>query len=180
MPLGVLGLGEPGTISLLTGEDCAERTWLVNAIILGQDLVDDGSSFVRIQLRHRNTFFSQWCLEPAEEMGLMQSASVRPSRNLFKDPVYGQPGDNVGTSSHEQSEYTRARIQAYLNKTREEFSREAYVQGSSDELACRALYGEYALFFPADYLAMGGNGLHLDRIEDILLRFDYVSVAKQW
>lgn len=181
MPLGVLGLGEAGTVSLLTGEDCAERIWLVNAVIQGEDLVDDGSSFIRIQLRHRNTFFSQWCLEPGEEMDQMQSASVRPSRNLFKDPVYGAPGENVGTSSHEQSEFTRARIQAYLNISQDEFSAEAYQQGSSDELACRALYGEYALFFPASYLALdGGQGLHLDRIDDILLRFDYVSVAKQW
>ena len=46
-------------------------------------------------------------------------------------------------------------------------------------LAGRGLYGDYAIFFPADSLAIGSNeGLVLPQVEDILLRLDYVSVAR--
>jgi hypothetical protein len=177
-PLGTLDLGDPGTIGLLTGSDCAERTWSVNLVIQGPDIVDDGSTFTRVDLMHRNTFYSQWCLEPGEDQGPMQSASVRPSVNLFKDPVWGS---DYGETDTTQSDYTRTRIEAYFNKTREEFEAEDYQQGAKEELATRALYGEYALFFPAEFLATEStDGLHLDRIEDILLRIDYVSAAKVW
>ena len=41
------------------------------------------------------------------------------------------------------------------------------------------LFGDYALFFPAQTLSSGSNagGLHLHRIEDILRRIEYISAA---
>jgi hypothetical protein len=181
MPLAALGLGNPGTIPLLTGSDCAERVWAVNAVVNGTDVLDGQASLTRVELWHRDTFFSQWCLPPAAGADPMQSASVRPSRNLFKDPVWGAASDSAGTAVRDASGFSKARLQAYLNVTQAEFEKESYTQGSSEELAARGLYGEYALFFPAEQLAVGsGQGLHLERLDDILLRFDYVSVAKSF
>jgi hypothetical protein len=181
MPLGVIGLGDPGTVAMLTGADCAERNWSVNAVIQGEDLVLDEATFIRMELLQRNTFFSQWCGTPCSGEGLLQSSSVRPARNLFKDPVWGTPGDNVGESVRDQSDFARTRIEAYLNVSRDAFSQGDYEQGASTELAGRGLYGEYALFFAAEWLDLDGKGgLRLENVDDILLRFDYVSVAKPW
>jgi hypothetical protein len=70
-------------------------------------------------------------------------------------------------------------MQPYLNVSRVELEREDYAQGGTTELAGRGLFGEYALFIPASVLSLDGSpGLRLDRIEDILLRLDYVSVAR--
>ena len=70
-------------------------------------------------------------------------------------------------------------MQPYLNVSRAEFEKEDYSQGATTELAGRGLYGDYALFIPAGALSVDGSeGLRLDKIEDILLRLDYVSVAK--
>jgi len=177
-PLGVLGLGEPGTIALLAGSDCAERIWSVNLVIQGDDLVDDESTYTRVDLLQRNTFFSQWCVEPGDDLPPVQVSSVRPSHNLFKDPIWGA---DYGESDTTQSDFTRTRIEAYFNIDRAEFEAEDYQQGAKEELATRAIYGEYALFFPVDFLAVdGSSGLHLKRIDDILLRIDYVSAAKAW
>jgi hypothetical protein len=47
------------------------------------------------------------------------------------------------------------------------------------ELAGRGLYGDYALFLPAEVLSRdGSDGLDLDRVTDVLLRLEYVSVAR--
>jgi hypothetical protein len=181
MPLGVIGLGEPGTIALLTGSDCAERIWSVNATLHGLDLMDDDSTNIRMDLFHRNTFFSQWCVEPGEDQPDMQNTSVRPARNLLRDPVWGALSSDPGVSVRDQSDYAKTRIQSYFNVASEVFQEDDYDDGASEELAGRGLYGEYALFFPAEQLAMeGSDGLHLERVEDILIRFDYVSVAKNW
>jgi hypothetical protein len=177
-PLGVIGIGDAGGILLLTGADCAERVWSVNATLHGDALVEDEASFTRIELLQRNTFYSQWCEEPGVGEPQLQSSSVRPSRNLFKDPVWA--GD-FGNQNPDESEYVRARLQAYHNVSRSDFEAEAYNQGSSEELAARGLFGEYALFFPAEYLhGDGEGGLFLNRLDDVLLRIDYVSAAKRW
>ena len=181
MPLGVIGLGDPGTVAMLTGADCAERNWSVNAVLQGEDLVQDDSAYIRMELLQRNTFFSQWCGVPCQGEDILQASSVRPARNLFMDPVWGTPGEGVGASVRDQSDFARTRIEAYLNITRDEFSQGDYDQGASTELAGRGLYGEYALFFAAEWLDMDGKGgLCLENVDDVLLRFDYVSVAKPW
>lgn len=182
-PLGRIGIGDPGGIPILAGTDCAERLWSVNASVLGDEPYIGGSTFTRVVLRKRNTFYSQWCggTHDAE----FQVASTRPSRNLFLDP-YGweesltpaTPRPDT-TSIDETNGYSNARISAYFNVSRAELEDERYFNGDSQELAGRALYGDYALFFPADTLSDGRrDGLVLNRIDDVLLRFDYVSVAR--
>jgi hypothetical protein len=174
-PLGVIGLGEPGTIPLLTGADCSERIWSVNATIHGDGISGSSSTMTRIELLQENSFYSQWCVEPSEGDPPLQQVSTRPMRNLFRDPVYG--GD-FGSRVADATPYVRARIQAYHNVGWAAFEREGYHDGESEELAARALYGDWALFIPAEML--GPQGLLLERVDDILLRFDYVSAAKSW
>ncbi|MBN1774103.1 MAG: hypothetical protein JXB32_22785 [Deltaproteobacteria bacterium] len=178
-PLGTMGLGDAQGIPVLAAHDCAERVWSVNASILGSEELWRGSSpstYTRVDLLKENTFYSQWC-SPGDEP--FQTASVRPSRNLFRDPVLGgEYGTSLGPGS-EAAEFTRARIEAYFNVDREAFEADDYANGDTSELAARGLYGRYALFIPAEVLAVaGGNGLVLNEVDDILLRLDYVSVAR--
>jgi len=106
-------------------------------------------------------------------------ASVRPSHNLFRDPVYGGDyGSDLGPQNEAQ-QFTRARIEAYFNVGRTSFESDDYANGETSELAARGLYGRYALFLPAGILSIAGSrGLSLNEVDDILLRLDYVSVAR--
>lgn len=67
-PLGSTGAGSALGVPLLTGTDCAERVWSVNASLVGapsRELYAGDTTFTRVVLRKRNTFFSQWCSTPA-------------------------------------------------------------------------------------------------------------------
>lgn len=183
VPLGAYGLETNGVPIYSTG-DCAERVWSVNASILGSDVIEgSASTFVRVDLEKDNTFFSQWCGDaPADAP--FQTASVRPTRNLFREPGVGE---SVGESFGVEQGLTgasRARIQAFLNVDRATMEDPTYANGETSELAARGLFGRYAIFVPADLIAEessnGGftNGIVFDRVDDILLRFDYVSVAE--
>ena len=182
-PLGRQELGEYQGISLLAGTDCAERLWSANMSLVGEDINQGGdSSFSRVVLRKRNTFFSQWCDESAHD-DVFQMASTRPSRNLFLDPYARDESTTPVTSglgsSDETEAFSNSRISAYFNISRGELEAEAYTQGSTRELAGRGLYGDYAIFFPAETLSDGGSsGLDLEALDDILMRFDYVSVSQ--
>lgn len=177
-PLGTLALGDPGTIHLLTGAECAERTWSVTVSLQGTDLTGDNTTYVQLGVLQKNDFYSQWCLTPGEDQGEVQLASVRPARNLFLDPVWG--GD-FGASTPSESEYVISLVDAYFNVTWDTFAGADYSDGSDMALACRGLYGEYALFLPSQILSIDdSDGLHLRRIDDVWVRFDYVSAAKQW
>jgi hypothetical protein len=185
-PLGTLGLGDSQGIPLLSGTRCAERLWSVNASLLSHTPhIFEGSdtTFTNIQLRQRNTFYSQWCNPPGDDP--LQVASTRPSRNLFLDPLSYEDSMGEGrmtvdsSASDDVNAYTTAEIQAYFNVERAELESEDYSAGDSQELAGRGLFGDYALFFPASILSIdGGNGLRLDNVSDVLLRFEYVSVAQ--
>lgn len=182
-PVGSFDHGDAKGVSLLTGTDCAERVWSINASLQGDELYEGSdTTFSRIVLRKRNTFYSQWCAS-GDRDDEVQVASTRPERNLFVDPYAAEYSktaatESVGTGSGERG-FTNARISAYFNVPRAEMEDESYFNGDSQELAGRGLYGDYALFFPKETLAEdGGNGLRLENIEDVLLRFDYVSVAK--
>jgi hypothetical protein len=167
--------GQGAGIPLLAGSDCAERLWSVNASILGDGVVaPDAGTSSRIELWKSNTFYSQWCSAPGTGPRY-QVESVRPEINLFQEPgVAGTPGNGRSFS-----QYTRARVQAYHNVPRASFEAGEYGQGSTSELATRGLWGEYVLFFPASTLKSSQpDGLDLSRIDDILLRLDYVSVAR--
>ena len=83
----------------------------------------------------------------------------------------------------EPETFTKARIEAYFGVDRAALESEEYASGDTSELAARGLSGRYALFLPAEVLSrfQGGartDGLVLDRVDDILLRLDYVSVAR--
>ncbi len=180
VPMGSLGMGETFGIPILAGSDCAERLWGVNATIQGNDLTtNESGSYTRVTLKHKNTFFSQWCLDVGEEFGDLQRSTVRPAKNLFKDPVWG--GEDAVTEGTDlnQNDYKSARILAYHNKTQAELEDVGYTTGASEELRARGLYGDYALFIDKDYLATDeSDGLNLQQVSDILLRFDYLSIAK--
>lgn len=175
-PLGTLGLGKSQGLPIVADNDCAERLWSVNAAVLGEGVYEGNvSSFTRLDLLKKNTFFSQWCKEPTEDEPF-QVASVRPAINLLQDPA--DPNRHKPTDQ-DVNDYTRGRMQPYLNVSREEFEQEDYAQGATTELAGRGLYGDYALFIPKSALSLDGSaGLRLEKIEDILLRLDYVSVAR--
>ena len=199
-PLGALN-GNALGIPVLSTTDCAERVWSVNASIEGSQTLERGSAttFARVDLLKKNTFFSQWCGAPpagSTASTQFQVASVNPSHNLFLDPMYGPSvqGNTTGVAASDSvpSEIaldSRARIQAYFNVSQATFEDDSYDNGETSELAARGLYGDYALFFSSDVLSLpqvdaSGNitgytdGLDLTQIDDILLRIDYVSVAK--
>lgn len=191
-PLGALKIGDAQGIPVIAGEDCAERIWSTNASVLGdpQSLVHgDQSTFTRMDLLKNNTFYSQWCGAPAPGQAAFQHASVRPSVNLFADPEFGVSmigASSVGDlgASSETQQFSTARMQPRLNVSRADFESTMYENGQTSELAARGLYGEYILSIPAEVLSIRrpdgtySDGLNLDAVDDILLRFDYVSVAR--
>ena len=191
-PLAELGLGQSTGIPLYADNDCAERVWSVNASIIGgADSLEGGGpdredlyrgsdqTFMRLDLLKQNTFYSQWCGQPPAELGRFQTASVRPSRNLFRGAT-----ESFDPAEGEEARYSRARIEAYFNVPRAEFEADEYANGETSELAARGLYGDYALFIPAGVLSSRQSdgtytdGLNLDEVDDILLRLDYLSVAR--
>lgn len=183
-PLGAIG-ADPGAVAIYGTSDCAERLWAVNASMVGTDVFEGSdTSFVRIELQKQNTFYSQWCGTAPDDQPF-QMASVRPTRNLFREPGTGESvgADEFGTELG-LTQYSRARIEAFFDVSRAELENPMYANGETSELAARGLFGEYALFIPAELIAResltGGytSGLVLDRVDDILLRLDYVSVAR--
>ena len=177
-PLGALGYETRG-VSIFAQNDCAERLWSLNASILGQDLYKGSdTSNVRVDVLKRNTFFSQWCTDPADGEERFQLASVRPNRNLFREPGAGANVDVGAGADRGVEAFSRARVQAFFNVSRADFEDPRYESGATGELAARGLYGDYALFIPAAQISRdGSNGLVLENVEDILIRLDYVSVA---
>jgi hypothetical protein len=124
-------------------------------------------------LLKRNTFSSQWCQGKGEGSDY-QVASVRPSAELFR------PGGSTGDESEGES-FTPSLLFPWFNVPRSELYRETYTEGSSEELAGRGLYGEYLLLFPESGLLERtdddtSNDFPLANIEDVLIRFDLISV----
>ncbi len=188
-PLGDPSFGQHNTqsIGIFAGTSCAERIWSVFAAIEGSDnlfIGSDSTPFAQINLLKSNTFYSQWCSTPSPDGTPFQKSTVNPSINLFEDPEQGAPGQTsgFGTGSGNTS-YTPARLDAYFNVTATALAQQAYANGQDNELATRGLYGDYALYLPAAELSQPGvagpsTGLDLNAVDDILLRIDYVSVAK--
>ncbi len=185
VPSGTVGLGDPGGIPLLTGLDCAERLWSVGASLVGDEVLRDvDSNRTRIVVRKRNRFFSQWCDPRADSE--FQVRATRPSRNLLADPFGDYVGAERGSSNSarlddaaEADAFTSARLQPLVGLTRSDLETMERVPGASRELAGRGLYGEYTLFLPREFLAAEGRGgIDLGAVEDVLLRLDYVSVAR--
>ncbi len=75
-------------------------------------------------------------------------------------------------------------LQPYFNVVRSDFYRDSYVTGASEALAGHGLYGEYILLFPeAGLLNWTQRATRppfpLEKVQDVLLRFDFVAVTKQ-
>lgn len=180
-PVGTLGIGLTQGVEILSGNSCAERLWSVALAVQGEDpLPDSPSSIVPLSIRHRNTFISQWC-EPPSEMELFRTASVRPSKNLFRDP-YDDTSITDATPAppeglDETRGFTDATIDARLNVPLADLERDSYADGLSYELAGRGLYGEYALWIPASRDGTP-SPLSLEGVDDVLLRIEYLSVSR--
>lgn len=179
-PFGALRLGDAGAIPLLSGLNCAERLWSVNASVLGSDLMNrTDTTIVSLQIRKRNTFSSQWC--DGRESSEAQVATTRPSRNLFVDPFsansWGADRElSQLTDTREVTGFSRATVQARINVTQEELERESFSDGDSTALAGRGVFGDYTLFIPATAQSIEGSaGLRLENVEDVLIRLDYVA-----
>ena len=73
----------------------------------------------------------------------------------------------------QSSEFTAASIYPWFNIRKTDFYKTTYQDGDSEELAGRGLYGDYVLLFPQQLL---DGGFPIEKVEDVLLRFDYLSV----
>jgi hypothetical protein len=160
---------------------CAERLWQVTATIQGDGLSDTEPG-AAIKLLKRNTFNSQWCAGLGDGSPV-QVGHLEPSSNLFKQ----DPGTPV---AGETDAFSTAAIYPWFNVRRADFYKTQYAEGSSQELAGRGLYGDYILLFPSELLegrevpnppdgqieGLRIDQFPLDRVEDVLLRFDYLSV----
>jgi hypothetical protein len=158
---------------------CAERLWRVSATVQG-DITDIAEPGTHILLRKSNVFQSQWC----EGMGngsAYQQASTSHTANLLR--ADDAPG------AEDRAEFTNAVLFPWFNVRRSDFYRDAYTEGSSEEMAGRGLYGEYVLIFPYHGMlepdpacnrdvdrSCADPFRHLRQVEDVLIRFDYYSV----
>jgi len=145
---------------------CAERLWSVSAALHG-DLLGVIEPRVPVFILKRNTFASQWCAGKTSSGEQFQPGSIRPSVNLFVD------GASSG-QANETETFSWAFVDAWINVKRKDFYSDSYHEGASSELAGRGLYGEYMLLFPQ--FGFLDNEVPLDRVEDVLLKFEYVSV----
>ncbi len=145
---------------------CGERLWTVSASLQGFNLNID-QPVIPLYFMKRNTFESQWC-DGHGDGSQFQTGGIRPSANLFRD-------QGETTSEAQTQAFTWSLLQPYVNTPRNEFYRETYAEGSTEELAGRGLYGDYILLFPWDGLLEYDFGIQ--NVEDVLLRFDYLSVA---
>ncbi|MDE0882126.1 MAG: hypothetical protein OSB21_05980 [Myxococcota bacterium] len=155
---------------LFNGDNCAERLWSIAVSLTGPSSVNQGTrSLPQVGLQKSNTFMSRLC-SGASEDDPFYSESARPWRNLF-----GEDGQNRENAARP---YTAINFQVLHNVSVESLNGDAV--GSDKTLAGMGLFGDYALFFSKQSLASSRDpaGLHLQRIEDILLRFEYISAAR--
>jgi hypothetical protein len=152
---------------------CGERLWTATATIQG-DGIEASAPGASVLLLKRNTFASQYCSgkSPATDTSgnpipaqQMQVGVIHESADLF------QPGSAVDLS--DANEFTAALLYPWFNIPKTQFYATSYQNGSSQELAGRGLYGDYVLLFPQEVL---DGGFALGNVEDVLLRFDYLSV----
>jgi hypothetical protein len=160
---------------------CAERVWRVTATVQGDGL-SDREPGVPLKLLKKNSFGSQWC-DGRGDGSLFQTGHIQPSRNLFKD-------QSQGGQAGEDEQFSAASIYPFFNVRRADFFKEQFQEGASEELAGRGLYGDYVLLFPREMLlgetlsspsetqygTIEDAKFPLERVEDVLLRFDYLSV----
>jgi hypothetical protein len=146
---------------------CGERLWRVTATVQGDGLSPLAPGTPLLLLK-RNTFYSQFCAGHGEGQ-IHQVNSVRPSSQLFTGGSTGVPDGAEAFST--------AAIFPWFNVRRFDFYNVSYRNGASEELAGRGLYGDYILLFPKEILdEQASPPFPLDKVEDVLLRLDYLSV----
>ena len=145
---------------------CAERLWRVTATVQGDGL-DIGAPTIPMVVLKSSSFASQWC----EDHGTGDDDGFQ---NAWSGPLVA-----LGhAESSDSNDFTPASISAWLNVRRSDLYRDQYSEGASEELAGRGLYGEYILLFPrAGLFDRPGPSLPLEMVEDVLVRFDYVSIS---
>lgn len=166
--------------------NCAERLWSVAAAVVGDDGFNPGGTQTELHILKRNRFSSGWCSAGAD--GEQQVARFDPSRNLFLDSEVPR---SIGVPTDVANPYTRLVLNnTATNATRADLERSSYDQGVQAGLAGRGLFGEYALFIPAETLryevcdvggacaTSGEGGLDLAGVRDVLLRFEYTAAAR--
>ncbi|NOK01953.1 MULTISPECIES: hypothetical protein [Myxococcus] len=150
---------------------CAERVWSVRALVttghLGNWVEANG---VQVLLYKRNAFQSHWCDSLGRGDG--SDFQVRASRPSLDLTGLGGQHNRASTAA-----WSAAGLQAKLNMEQADWvSLGCTIQtGCSDELAGRGFYGEYLLLVP--YLGALENGFPVNKIADIHLRFDVVSIS---
>jgi hypothetical protein len=171
-----LGQGVPFTLgpSGILETRCGERVWRATATLQG-DGIESSAPGASVLLLKRNTFSSQYCngKSPPQTTDTgatipgpkMQVGVVHTSAQLFR------PGANVDLSDAEQ--FTAAQLFPWFNVRRTDLYKTSFRDGASEELAGRGLYGDYVLLFPKQVLE---DGFALEKVEDVLLRLDYLSV----
>lgn len=147
---------------------CAERLWSVNASLEG-DFLSGAVPRLPVMLLKENTFQSQWC-GASPDGSERQSGKWQPFVNHFAS------GGTEDIRLVGDDGYTWSQIDAWVNVRRSDFYKEGYAEGASSELAGRGLYGGYMLLIPWKGF-LDRDPTVLNRLEDILLRFDIVSVA---
>jgi hypothetical protein len=152
---------------------CGERLWRVAATVQG-DLLGADAPNVPVFLLKQNTFKSQWCNghgdsdSDAEDADEFQYGYVQPSAQLFRPDGSSKDGEGIDA-------YSWALLNAQVNTRKSAFYAAEYQEGTSEEFAGRGLYGEYLLLFP--WHGLLENDFALENIEDVLLRYDYLSVS---
>jgi len=136
---------------------CGERIWSTLGAIQTEQAL---SRRPHVRLLQSPTFSSQLCGSTGE----LQTATARPVRNLFT------PASAVSFVASPAN--TRADIDLTINTTLTDLNHDGYAEGAVTDLAARGLYGSYVLVFPANEIE-----LDLNQLDDVDLRFDYLSVA---
>jgi hypothetical protein len=166
---------------------CAERLWSVTLGIDGGAGVSGDSTLAQVEVLKWNSFHSQWCDGVLSASG-HQEGTVTPGRNLMIDPFH-EPELMEIFNAPSTRPHTRAVFSAVrTDVTRADLEMQGYDGGVQAGLAGRGLFGNYALFFPADSIRYdecddgtcterGTGRLDLRLINDVILRFDYVAWA---
>ncbi len=166
LPYQAVSLFRPESIAmdpLFSAQTCAERLWSMAVSFTGPRTMHEGSNSLPIvNILKSNTFLSQSC--QAEEGGFV-SESMRTWGHLNPEP------------SGDKKNYTEIAYQVLHNETVQALSGDTIIADRT--FAGTGIFGDYALYFPAPSLATDANssGLHLERIQDILLRFEYHSAT---
>jgi len=153
---------------------CGERLWRATATIQG-DGIEQSAPGASVLLLKRNTFSSQYC-NGKSPPGVNSSGAVAAGPAMQVGVIHTtaqlfRPGANVDLSDADQ--FTASLLYPWFNVRRTDFYRTGFRDGASEELAGRGLYGDYVLLFPKQVLE---DGMALDKVEDVLLRLDYLSV----